>query len=61
VPDGIDATAAGLGPATLVDAATTMTSLLDQVTRQARLSVPFDPPAGLRSWTRSRLASVQRA
>jgi hypothetical protein len=61
VPDGIDATAAGLRPAALLDAATTMAGLLEQVTRQARRSVPFDPPAGLRSWTRSRLASLQRA
>lgn len=60
VPDGIEATTAGLEPAALLDAAMAAARLLEQVTRQARRSVPFDPPAGLRSWTRSRLASVRR-
>jgi hypothetical protein len=61
LPDGIDATAAGLEPAALLDAAIAAASLLEQVTRHAQRAVPFDPPEGLQAWTRSRLASVRRA
>ncbi len=58
LPDGIAATTAGLGPATLLDAATATANLLEQVTRHARRSVPFDPPDGLQAWTRARLAQM---
>jgi hypothetical protein len=61
MPDGIGATATGLEPGALLDAAMAAADLLAQVTRQARRSVPFDPPAGLQAWARSRLASVRRA
>jgi hypothetical protein len=61
LPDGINATAAGLEPAALLDAAIAAANMLEQVTQHALRSVSFNPPTGLPAWTRSRLASVRRA
>jgi hypothetical protein len=61
LPDGISATAAGLEPAALLDAAMAAATVLEQVTQDARRAVSFDPPTGLRTWARARLASVRRA
>jgi hypothetical protein len=62
VPEGMAKTAAaGLEPQALLDAAMAAATVLEQVTQDARRAVSFDPPTGLRTWARARLASARRA
>ncbi len=59
LPDGIDATIAGLDRADLLTAADALAGQLDRAAGRAVQAVEFAPPAGLRSWTRSRLTAVR--
>jgi hypothetical protein len=60
VPAGMDRTTAGLDIPSLRAAAATLAGVLDEVMPRARAAVPFDPPAGLRTWARARLGSCGR-
>jgi hypothetical protein len=55
VPPGIEFTTAGIDPAAVRMAAAALAGVLDQVLPRAQAAVPFDPPAGLRTWARARL------
>ncbi len=55
VPPGMESTAPGLDPAALATAAAALAGVLDQVLPLAQQAVPFEPPAGLRAWARTRL------
>lgn len=59
VPAGIESTAAGLDLVGIRTAAAALAGVLDQVLPLARGAVPFDPPAGLRTWARARLGLTE--
>jgi hypothetical protein len=57
LPPGIEATAAGLALPDVRRAADATADLLELAAGRARSVLPFEPPDGLRSWVRARLAS----
>ncbi|GAA5181596.1 hypothetical protein GCM10023322_16640 [Rugosimonospora acidiphila] len=55
LPDGIEATVAGLEPEALRAAAVATAGLLAEATAAAGRVMPFEPPDGLRAWVLTRL------